>query len=91
MRIIKNKFLIILISLLSVTADFSFGQDIHTLTAGTLTVAVTTEAPESEFDPQLWIRQYIEEFADKNQLSLSWVLFLSMNLGFSQALTKLTS
>ena len=37
-------------------------------------MAVTTEAPESEFDPQLWIRQYIEEFADKNQLSPSWVV-----------------
>ena len=71
---IKNRFLIILISLLSVTADFAFGQEIHTLTAGTLTVAVTTEAPESEFDPQLWIRRYIEEFADKNQLFLSWVV-----------------
>ena len=70
----KNRLLTILISLLSVTTDFAFGQEIHTLTAGTLTVAVTTEAPESEFDPQLWIRQYIEEFADKNQLSLSWVV-----------------
>ena len=71
---LKSRLLTILISLLSVTADFALGQEIHTLTAGTLTVAVTTEAPESEFDPQLWIRQYIEEFADKNQLSLSWVV-----------------
>ena len=71
---IKNRFLIILISLLSVTTDITFGQEIHTLTPGTLTVAVTTEAPESEFDPQLWIRRYIEEFADKNQLFLSWVV-----------------
>ena len=67
---IKSRLLTILVSLLSVTADFALGQEIHTLTPGTLTVAVTTESPESEFDPQLWIRRYIEEFADKNHLFL---------------------
>ena len=54
--------------------NFAFGQEIHTLTPGMLTVAVTTEAPENEFDPQLWINRYIEMFADKNQLSVSWVV-----------------
>ena len=52
---IKNRFLIILISLLTVTTDITFGQEIRTLTPVILTVAVTTEAPESEFDPQLMI------------------------------------
>ena len=70
----KNKVLTVLISLLITTTNVTFGQEIHTLTPGILTVAVTTEAPENEFDPQLWIRQYIEKFADEYELSVSWVV-----------------
>ena len=51
----------------------SYGQNIETLNPGILTVAVTTESPSSEYDPQLWIRRYVQEFAEKNQLLVSWV------------------
>ena len=70
----KNKILTVLTSLLTATTNFTFGQEIHTLAPGMLTVAVTKEAPENEFDPQLWIRRYIEKFAYENQLSVSWVI-----------------
>lgn len=70
----KNKVLTGLISLLTAITNFAFAQGIHTLAPGVLTVAVTTEAPENEFDPQLWIRRYIQKFADENQLSVSWVV-----------------
>ena len=51
----------------------SYGQNIETLNPGILTVAVTTESPSSEYDPQLWIRRYVQEFAEKKQLLVSWV------------------
>jgi len=70
----KNKVLTGLISLLTAITNFAFAQGIHTLAPGVLTVAVTTEAPENEFDSQLWIRRYIQKFADENQLSVSWVV-----------------
>ena len=70
----KNKVLTGLILLLTAITNFAFAQGIHTLAPGVLTVAVTTEAPENEFDSQLWIRRYIQKFADENQLSVSWVV-----------------
>ena len=70
----KSKVLTGLISLLTAITNFAFAQGIHTLAPGVLTVAVTTEAPENEFDSQLWIRRYIQKFADENQLSVSWVV-----------------
>ena len=39
-----------------------------------LTVAVTTETPSSDYDPQLWIRSYVKQFAKNNQLSISWTV-----------------
>ena len=60
---------LILMSLVSI----SHGQGIETLKPGILTVAVTTGSPSSEYDPQLWIRRYVQEFAEKNQLLVSWV------------------
>ena len=47
---------------------------IETIEPGILTVAVTTESPSSDYDPQLWIRRYVKQFAEKNQLSVSWTV-----------------
>ena len=69
---INMKKLITVALLISLTSA-SYGQKIETLTPGTLVVAVTTDSPSSEYDPQLWIRRYIQEFAKKNQLVISWV------------------
>ena len=37
-------------------------QQIRTLRPGVLTVAVISDAPTSPYDPQLWIRRYVERF-----------------------------
>ena len=42
--------------------------------AGTITVAVTSAAPTSPYDPQLWIRRYLERFAEQHQLAIEWVV-----------------
>ena len=39
-----------------------------------LTVAVTSGAPTSKYDPQLWIRRYVEQFAVEHELAISWVV-----------------
>lgn len=49
-------------------------QQIQTLQAGVLTVAVTTDAPSSPYDPQLWIRRYVEQFAAEHDLQIAWVV-----------------
>lgn len=49
-------------------------QQIRTLEPGVLTVAVTTEAPTSPYDPQLWIRRYVERFAAEQGLDINWVV-----------------
>ena len=49
-------------------------QQIQTLQPGVLTVAVTTGAPTSQHDPQLWIRKYVEQFAAEHKLTISWVV-----------------
>ena len=48
--------------------------EIETIIPGMLTVAVTTETPSSDYDPQLWIRRYLKQFAEKNQLTISWTV-----------------
>ena len=65
---------IITVALLISLTCASYGQSFETLTPETLTVAVTTDSPSSEYDPQLWIRRYVQEFAKQNQLSVSWVV-----------------
>ena len=50
------------------------GEPISTLRPGTLTVAVTTAAPASSYDPQFWIRRYIERFANEHGLVAAWVV-----------------
>jgi len=52
------------------TAD----QQIQTLQPGVITVAVTSDAPASRYDPQLWIRRYVEQFAAENELTVSWIV-----------------
>ena len=47
---------------------------IQTLQPGVLTVAVTSGAPTSDHDPQLWIRKYVEAFAASHKLEIEWVV-----------------
>lgn len=47
---------------------------IQTLSAGVLTVAVTTDRPSSPYDSQLWIRRYVEAFASQQGLTIRWVV-----------------
>lgn len=47
---------------------------VQTLEGGVLTVAVTSGAPTNPYDPQLWIRRYVELFAKEQQLRISWVV-----------------
>jgi ABC-type amino acid transport substrate-binding protein len=49
-------------------------QRIQTLQPGVLTVAVTSGAPSNPYDPQLWIRRYVEQFAAEHELTISWVI-----------------
>ena len=49
-------------------------QQIQTLRPGMLTVAVTSGAPTNQYDTQLWIRQYVEQFAVEHELAISWVV-----------------
>jgi ABC-type amino acid transport substrate-binding protein len=49
-------------------------QQIQKLHSGVLTVAVTSGAPTDQYDPQLWIRQYVEQFATEHELTISWVV-----------------
>jgi len=49
-------------------------QQFQTLRPGVLTVAVTSGAPTDQYDPQLWIRQYVEQFAKEHELTISWVV-----------------
>jgi ABC-type amino acid transport substrate-binding protein len=47
---------------------------VQTLERGVLTVAVTSGAPTNPYDPQLWIRRYVEIFAGEHALAISWVV-----------------
>ena len=49
-------------------------EPIRSLVAGTITMAVTTAAPSSPYDPQSWIRRYLERFAGENRLATAWVV-----------------
>ncbi len=48
--------------------------EIRTLVAATITVAVTSASPTSAYDPQLWIRRYLERFAEEHGLAIAWVV-----------------
>jgi ABC-type amino acid transport substrate-binding protein len=47
---------------------------LQTLERGVLKVAVTSGAPSNPYDPQLWIRRYVELFARERELRISWVV-----------------
>ncbi|MDX1481979.1 MAG: ABC transporter substrate-binding protein [Woeseiaceae bacterium] len=49
-------------------------SQIQTIRPGILTVAVTTDMPASEYDPQLWIQRYVERFAEEHELAVAWVV-----------------
>lgn len=49
-------------------------KTIRTLVAGTVTVAVTSASPSSPYDPQVWIRRYLERFAEEQGLGIGWVV-----------------
>lgn len=60
--------------LLSFVAACTTKAHIGTLQPGVLTVAVTSGAPSSEYDPQLWIRKYVQAFAELHELEIAWVV-----------------
>ena len=73
LKLLNHNWLTIFLTLIAVigcTAD----QQIQTLKPGVLTVAVTSGAPTNQYDPQLWIRQYVEQFAAEHKLTISWVV-----------------
>ena len=47
-------------------------KTIQTIVPSVLSVAVTSDSPTSQYDPQLWIRQYIEKFAEEEKLRVEW-------------------
>ncbi len=49
-------------------------QQIQTFRPGVLTVAVTSGASTDQYDPQLWVTRYVEQFAAENELTISWVV-----------------
>ena len=59
-----------LITLIGCSVD----KKIETLTSGVLSVAVTSGSPTNLYDPQFWIRQYVERFAVEHGLAISWVV-----------------
>lgn len=65
---------IAIVAALIAAASCASDQRIQTLRPGMLTVAVTTDAPTSPYDPQLWIRRYVELFAAEHELSIAWVV-----------------
>ena len=49
-------------------------QHIELLKPGVLTVAVTRDKFTDEYDSQLWIRRYVEQFAAEHELAISWII-----------------
>ena len=62
------------LAILAVLAGCAGDQPFETIKAGVLTVAVTTDSPTSQYDPQLWIRRYVEKFAAEHKLTIEWVV-----------------
>jgi len=73
-RYLKITPVFLLTTLLTWAAGCTADQKIETLEPGMLTVAVTSGAPTSKYDPQLWIRRYVEQFAVEHELAISWVV-----------------
>jgi ABC-type amino acid transport substrate-binding protein len=49
-------------------------QSIETLRPGVLTVAVTKSDSTDPYEPQTWIRKYVEQFAAGHELAIDWVV-----------------
>jgi len=64
----------VLAALVQGTAASADGAEVRTLSPGKLTVAVTTASPLGPFDPQSWIRRYLERFAHEQGLATAWVV-----------------
>ncbi len=62
------------VALSFVAATCADSQRIETLKPGVLTVAVTSGTPTDEYDPQLWIRRYVERFAEEHELAIDWMV-----------------
>ena len=66
--------LVVALLMAALFAGCGGGRDIQTLKPGVITVAVTTGSPSSPYDPQLWIRRYVERFAAERKLEIAWVV-----------------
>ncbi|MBT8443068.1 MAG: hypothetical protein KJO76_11820, partial [Gammaproteobacteria bacterium] len=49
-------------------------QQIETLEPGVLKVAITRDDFKDEYDSQLWIRRYVERFAEEHELTIAWLI-----------------
>jgi len=63
-----------LLGTLVTAAGYAREQQIQTLRPGVLSVAVTSGTPTDQYDPQLWIRRYVEQFATEHKLTIAWVV-----------------
>ena len=64
---------LLLLSSLAVSQDAET-QAIGTLESGVLKVAITRDDFTDEYDSQLWIRRYVERFAEEHNLTISWLV-----------------
>ncbi|MDD9889107.1 MAG: transporter substrate-binding domain-containing protein [Gammaproteobacteria bacterium] len=69
-----KKIRIIFLAVLFVISGNAIAQNIETISPGVLTVAVTSGAPTNEYDSQLWIRRYVERFAEEYNFTISWIV-----------------
>lgn len=69
-----RRWLAFAVPMLAVLAACGGEDSIETLEPGVLRVAVTRDNPTSPYDPQLWIRNYVERFAAEQELAIDWVV-----------------
>ncbi len=72
--LLRTSYRLIMFWALSFLIGCSANGKIQTLRPGVLSVAVTSDAPSSEYDPQFWIREYVELFASEHELEISWIV-----------------
>ena len=51
----------------------ALAQDFLTISPGELRIAVTRASSTDPYDSQLWIRKYLEKFAQEQVLQIVWV------------------
>lgn len=71
LRAFKKRWIAFLV--LSLVAGCSTESEIQTITPGVLTVAVTRAAPTDPYDAQLWIHDYVVQFAAEFDLTIEWI------------------